>query len=275
MIHYESEFVATDGTILYEQGWKPAGRIRSTVVLVHGYADHSGRYLHVAETLSRSGHAVAAFDLRGFGRSGGRRGLINSVNTFLDDVSVFRARIAMRDEPERTFLFGHSFGGALATLYCIEQAATVQGLLLSSPAIRLCEPAWFQSISTALGTLFPLLPTVPLDRSLVSSNPVVVQAALSDPLVYQGRVLAKTGASIVGAGRRIRSRMDELTTPFLVFHGTSDQLTDASGSKELYNASRSTDKTLHLLEGLLHETFNEPSGPRVLDQVVAWLDKRS
>ena len=55
------------------------------VVIVHGYAEHSGRYQHVGEALVARGYAVETLDLRGHGRSEGNRSIVRSFDQFLDN----------------------------------------------------------------------------------------------------------------------------------------------------------------------------------------------
>ncbi len=72
-IHHREDLVqASDGLQLFEQSWSPEV-VRALVVVVHGYAEHSARYESTAFHLARNGYAVQAFDLRGHGRSQGKR----------------------------------------------------------------------------------------------------------------------------------------------------------------------------------------------------------
>ena len=77
---------ASDGVRLYARWWKPSGAPKAIVCLVHGGCEHSGRYAHVAKALARSGYALSAVDLRGHGRSPGRRVFIRAFDEYLTDV---------------------------------------------------------------------------------------------------------------------------------------------------------------------------------------------
>ncbi|MFQ5572190.1 MAG: alpha/beta hydrolase [Rhodothermales bacterium] len=245
------------------------------VVLIHGYAEHCGRYAHLATHLNHHGFAVFTYDQRGHGRSSGRRAFVRSFNRYLDDFGVMLklARGDFSNVP--VFLFGHSMGGAVAALYVLEREATFRGLVLSSPALKVSSDIapFLQKISSLVGRLLPRLPTIPLDRSLISRDPAVVRQALQDPLNFHGRMPARTGAELLRATRRIERNMDNLTLPFLIIHGTGDRLTDPGGSTTLYQRARSEDKTLGLHPGLYHETFNEPEKAQVLEEIVAWLEE--
>ena len=55
-------------------------------------------------------------------------------------------------------------------------------------------------------------------------------------------------------------------------HGTLDLVTPPSGSKELIDAAKSTDKTFKSYDGLVHDLMHEPEKQQVMDDVAAWLD---
>src|SRR5688572_17539744 len=79
----------TDGISLALHRWPAiAGASRGTVLLVHGLGEHCGRYEHVAARLTGRGWDVVGHDLRGHGKSGGKRGSIPRESAFLDDLAL-------------------------------------------------------------------------------------------------------------------------------------------------------------------------------------------
>lgn len=265
-----------DGTRLFTQRWC-ADAPTAAVVLVHGYAEHSGRYAHVAGYLHARSISVYAYDQRGFGQSDGRRGYVASFDQLLDDLQhmLDRTRHLLPDAVP-IFLLGHSMGGAVAALYAIEHGPAVRGLILSSPAVEVdgdIAPV-LRRLAGVLGRLFPTLPTIRTPDDAISRDPDVVAAAQADPLNYHGRVLARTGAEFLRAAQRIQHHMEAIALPLLIVHGTADKLTDPAASRMLYEHARSPDKTLHLYDGLYHETLNEPEKEQVLNDVVKWMQAR-
>ena len=61
-------FPGLDSIMLYEQWWRPERDPKAAIVLVHGLAEHSGRYFSLIDQLSQHGFAVDTFDLRGHGK---------------------------------------------------------------------------------------------------------------------------------------------------------------------------------------------------------------
>jgi len=266
-----------DRTPLFVRRWAPAERQtpRATVVLAHGYAEHGGRYDAPAGRLAERGLALVAYDQRGYGRSGGPPALVHSFDEYVADLHAVVKRVRS-EHPERPlFLMGHSMGGAVVLLYCLDHGARPAGLVLSSPLVRLPAPRALRPVARLIGRLAPALPTGPLDRDAISRDPDVVADVRDDPLCYTGGVKARTGAELLRATHRIRAAAHRLERPFLLFHGTADRITAPDGSRRLYAHARADDKTLTLYDGFYHETFNDPGGERVLDDVADWLDERS
>lgn len=273
----EEPFKTADGLLLLERSWLPEEAPRAAVVIVHGYAEHSGRYGHVAEHLVASGYAVYAFDLRGHGRSEGKRTYVRSLDEHLADLDGLLARVRERGPAVPLFLLGHSMGGTIVTLFLISGEREVRGAILSGAALKLRGGVSriLQALLSFLGRLAPKLPLSKLSSRDISRDETVVTEYDSDPLVYRGRMPAGTAAALIQAIRSIEARMEAVALPLLLLHGTSDSLTDPEGSSLLYERASSPDKTLRLYEGLYHEVLNEPEKEQVLADLVQWLDERT
>ncbi len=274
MEHDTGRFKTADGMNLFEQWWRPEGQHKATVVIVHGYAEHSTRYTHVAEHLANQGYATEIFDLRGHGQSEGKRAFVRSFDEHLIDLDQFLARVRRRVKTKSIFLLGHSMGGAIVTLYAISRKPDLNGLILSGPALKISDDVspLLVRMSSIIGMILPKLPTIKLDSSGISRDPEIVERYDNDPLVYRGGIPARTGAGITGATKKIQAQMETITLPLLILHGADDRLANPEGSKSLYERAQSKDKTFKLYEGLYHEVMNEPEKEMVLTDIVEWAD---
>jgi len=273
--HQESWVEASDGVRLYAQWWKPSGAPQAVVCLVHGGCEHSGRYDYVANALAGADYLVGAIDLRGHGRSPGRRVFIRRFDEYLTDVRSLLSQAAKEAPGKPVFLLGHSLGGLIAALYAIAERPAIAGLVLSGPFLEFGQGISKPAIKLAriMGWLLPALTiTKALDTTAVSRDPDVVSAYAKDPLVHHGGIPVGTGVEVMKAIATKNTRMAEIRVPLLVFHGTADLLAAVDGSKQLYRRASSADKTLRLCEGLFHEVFNEPERDTLLDELVKWLD---
>ena len=121
-----------DGLSLLTRLWRPDNNARGTIVIAHGYGEHSGRYRHVAEYFVQQGYAVYALDHRGHGQSrGDLLGYFERFEMMADDLRRFIEWVRTEDKAGPLFLLGHSMGGLVALYYTISNQAMLKGLVLS------------------------------------------------------------------------------------------------------------------------------------------------
>lgn len=272
--HGNDRLLSRGAASIFEQWWLPAGDPRAVVAIVHGYAEHSGRYQHLAAFLNARGYAVEALDLRGHGQSSGRRVYVRSFSEYLSDVARFLRAVRERHPAKPVFLLGHSMGGGIATLFVIARKPEIAGLVLSGPALRVrSAPTGMRMRGLRLlGKVAPTYSLAPLPAAAISRDPTVVEAYENDPLVYRGGMRLGHGAASMRALQRVQLDMEEVEVPLLVMHGSADRLTSPEGSEELIERARSTDKTFKVYDGLYHEIFNEPEQETVMLDLAQWLD---
>jgi alpha-beta hydrolase superfamily lysophospholipase len=263
---------APDGTQLYARHWAPTEAPKAVVVIMHGLKDHSARYAAFATRLTGAGYSVYAFDLRGHGRSSGKRVAPGRWWRYVDDLDRFLASIETREPGRPVFVFGHSMGGAIATAAAIQHEPRIAGLILSGPALAIDAQPLLLAATRMAGALTPGFPGLSLDNGDFSSDPAAKKTMDDDPLISQPAGPAKTAAGLVDGMRVIWAHTDRLTMPVLALHGTKDKLTAPAGSRLLVQTIASTDKTLRIYDGLYHDLLHEPNGKQVEDDIVAWLD---
>ena len=271
---YTRRHVLPSGIALFTQHWQ-ASSPRSHVLLVHGYAEHSSRYGHVAAALQDAGYTITAYDQRGFGRSPGRRALVRSLNTLADDLHALATHAASTAPP--LFVMGHSMGGLVVLWTLLRHGLPASGMVLSAPALSAegNVPPGLTPLADAVSRWLPTLPTVGKVQGGISRDVQVVAEAEADPLNFHKRVPARTGVEIIRTGQQVQTRASEVEMPYLLLHGTADTIIDPSGSKRFHRQSSTSDKTLHCYEGLRHEILNEPERHDVLADINAWLDART
>ncbi|KAL2613167.1 hypothetical protein R1flu_024859 [Riccia fluitans] len=217
------------------------GRItRGVVLLLHGLNEHSGRYGYFASKLNARGFGVFGMDWIGHGGSDGLHGYVESLDHVVHDTKLFMKEVTAEYPNVPLFLFGHSTGGAIAlkTSVVLNNEPMLNGVILTSPAVRV-QPS--HPIVAALAPIFSLLlpryqfKGASRSGATVSRDPKALVAKYSDPLVYTGPVRIRTGTEILRIGSFLTKNMEKITTPFLVMHGSLDQVTDPEGSRELYS----------------------------------------
>src|SRR5688572_21845541 len=130
---------AAPGVTYHRITVSPAGAmVRARLVIIHGYGDHAGRYVEPMTWLASRGVACHGVDLRGHGRSSGRRAYVRRWDEYLEVVDALLSELDRRDERDRSplFVLGHSHGGLVAAVGGLRQrlaARHVTGVILSAP----------------------------------------------------------------------------------------------------------------------------------------------
>ncbi len=277
MLHETGVLPGANGVQLTFEDWRPEGPARGVVVLVHGYAEHIGRYKHVIAMLTERGYAVFAQDHRGHGRSSGERANVERFALYVADLRplVRRAQEAMPGVP--LFMYGHSMGGLIATHYALDYPDGLDGLILTSAAIQIGDDVspLLKRVSGVAARVTPSLQLVKGAEGVLSRDPSVEAATRVDPLCYNGGIKARMGNELLNASLAAQARMGELRLPLLVMHGTADRYTNPAGSRRLYEAAASQDKTLKMWPDNYHELHNDLDCADVMDTLLAWLDAHS
>ncbi len=264
---------ASDGVQLYWQAWEPDGGIKATVCMVHGLGEYASRYAHVAQAFVARGIAFHAIDLRGHGKSGGKRGHTPSLDQWLNDVQLLLDR-ANADRPR--FLYGHSLGGAIVLYFCLQSVVSLAGVIASGPSLRRSfeVPAIKIFLGKAMSNLWPSFSQHSnLDSEAISRDRSVVQAYIDDPLVHDW-ASARLFVEATRAGEESLARAAEFNLPLLLVCGQEDALVDVKACEEFFERAASDDKAIRILPGLYHEVHNEPEKTSVIEEVVQWVNQR-
>ena len=263
-----SSITSADGTPLLVRRWSAARDRWAQMLLVHGLAEHSGRYERTGGLLAEAGIDVTAFDLRGHGGSGGRRGDVERWTDYLDDIAARLAAVRVEADGRPVVLFAHSYGGLICTDYVLSGRPVADLLVLSGPALGDALPRWQHIIAPLIARIRPTLAFKNAwGPDVLSRDPEVGRMARLDPGNPE-RLTTRLGAFGFAAQKRVRANLTTLAVPTLVFHGSADRLVPATATEPF---ERLPGVTRRVYPGLRHETLNEPEGPQVVADVIAWL----
>jgi alpha-beta hydrolase superfamily lysophospholipase len=263
---------AADGTDILVRDWASSASVPgspwASVLLVHGLGEHSGRYEHVGDQMAAAGLDVHAYDHRGNGGSGGRRGHVDRWEQYHDDLAerVVAVRAESGDRP--MVLYGHSMGGLVVLGYLLTDRPRPDLVVLSSPALDSTLAEWKKTLAPHLSRIVPTL-AVPngIDGRTLSRDPAVADKVGADPLATTSST-TRFGAEALTEQARVRRDYAGLTLPTLVLHGLDDGLVPAQASEVLGTLPNVERRTY---PGLRHELHNEPEGPAIVDEIIAWI----
>jgi alpha-beta hydrolase superfamily lysophospholipase len=260
---------------LFGRSWIPETPERALLV-VHGLAEHSGRYDHLATWFAERGSAVYAYDHRGHGLSDGAKGHLRRFDDYLDDLALMldRVRAAHPDLP--LVLLGHSMGGLVVAAFVRERKPQLAAAVTSGAALRLPDSVspvtlWMARI---LGRLLPRLRMAnEIDADGLSRDPAVGAAYLADPLVFR-KITTGFAAQLFQGILRTEGGGGDVRLPMLMLHGEADPICPVEASRSFFADLDPHSSRLRTYPELRHEIFNEPEREAVYGDVLDWLRER-
>lgn len=286
------------GVLLRTYFW-PAEQAKGVVVVVHG---HGSYVIHEflrstgvgtpsvyegswVQEMNNRGFSVCGLDQQGHGFSASIRGMRCYFNRFKDlstDITAFARATKERMLPGFSnlplFIMGESMGGGLATYMMHTQPGLFQGAVLLAPMLSLERISrkgvnpYIRPISSLLSLAAPTLQLVETDKSPI--NPEVQMVWDNDPLTYTEATRVRVATEYLSTTEYLCREMPNMDFPFLCFHSERDTMCDPSGSKRLYQASKSSDKTLRLVNDMWHALVKEVDNERVVAIAIDWMEAR-
>lgn len=275
-VRAREHYFKSGSTRLFFRTWEAPAQ-RGTVLLVPGLGEHSGRHGRLARRLAAAGFATVGFDLRGHGRSEGRRGDLERFEEHVEDLTVFRRVVEDQGRPGPRFLLGHSLGGLIAVHYLLAARPTdLAGVALSSPAFAPRLPVAPSRLAAAK-LLVRLLPTVTMDHGIrprhLTHDVAIVKECDRDPL-FQRRATPRALLEVMRAMEEARARAREIKVPLLVLGGEDDPVVSPMALRDVFERAGSADKHVIVYPRFYHEVFHETERDHVLADLVGWLEAR-
>jgi alpha-beta hydrolase superfamily lysophospholipase len=247
---------------------------RAQIILVHGVAEHYGRYRRFEEFFAGRGIGFSMMDLRGHGQSEGRRVYVADFEDFLKDLDLLVERV--ESHAHRIFLVGHSLGGVIALRYAQTRHPEFVGLVTSGAGLKasIVPPRPVFAVLELINKLYPATPVPGLVKPRqICRDQAVVRRYQTDPLVPK-YLTTGFGLQALAAAETALDEADQIDLPTLIMHGGADEVADPQGSEELFRRLGVRDKRIQIYAGLYHEIFNEPERERVLTDLYRWIEER-
>ena len=252
-------FSSSGDAKLYGEIFVPRVAPTAVALIVHGYAEHCGRYREVAHVLVDAGLAVLSFDYRGHGRASGRRGHIERWGDYHDDLDAALVEARKLAPGKPVILVAHS-NGSLISLRALTDAARrpkVDAAILSSPflALRLAVPAPKVWLGRAMSRVLPTFSQKNELRPEDLTSDLERQAARVADTLCHDVASARWFTEAMDAQAHVRRQAAEVVIPTLWLIGGADPIADASVAAEVARGVRGAE--VHLLDGYRHEVWNE------------------
>ncbi|CAM3072379.1 alpha/beta hydrolase [Filibacter tadaridae] len=289
-------------TVLVEPADKPIGHIH----ILHGMAEHIGRYEEFAKYLAGIGYIVSGHDHRGHGKTAemngkpGYFGIEKGFDRVVQDAYEIIKTIREQHPSPRFILFGHSMGSFIARRYVQVHGSEVDLAILSgtggNPGVMRIAATGIAHLSGKMNGYDnpdPLLnklvfggfnksidtPKTPFDW--LSRDSDAVEKYMNDPncgfiSTTQFFIDLFEGLEKIHSDEEIRKIPQNL--PILLISGNEDPVGD--NGKGVLSVAKQYDKvgivdvTLMLVEGGRHELLNEINHQHVFEYITDWIEKK-
>jgi len=259
-----------DGLGLFAQEWRPDGEVKGVVCVFHGLGEHGGQYVEVGEGFVGAGVAVVAIDLRGHGRSDGKRGHTPSYEALLDDVDAMLAGAAERHPGVPRFLYGHSLGGHVVLNHALRRQPDVAGVIATGPWLRLTDDlVWYKRIPATI--LEPFLPTLSFSTTTDREEILEEVGMRRNAELFHNLITIRLLIRTRHAGIWAAKHGELLLVPSLVIHGERDPVADPQASRDLAKGA-GAGCTLVLQPEVGHNPHEEDES--TITTMVAWVLER-
>lgn len=246
---------------------------RGRLLVVHGIGEHSGRYDRVADSALAAGLTFCAMDLRGHGRSQGRRGHARSFERLLQDLDRFRHRSGNGGSTGPIFLLGHSLGALIVGRYVQEFGfPDLAGAILVAPFVGLAmqPPAWKLRLGEMADRLAPALT---LDNGIRSEDLFREAGEREmydrDPLVHH-RISSRLWGEMRRNSAVMMRKAGQSRAPYLVQIPGDDRVVSSMASRELADRLGGENRVLEY-DGAFHDLYHDSAGERASTDLVGWL----
>lgn len=253
----EGHFKGYDQTDLFYQTWTP-DKVRGLFVLTHGLAEHSDCYHPLASRLADDGWKVFAWDMRGHGRSEGKRGFVRHISNYVDDLDCFYKLIAKERDGLNLVMFGHSMGGLVTMRYMETMRIEATALALSSPALGLTIQV--PKLKEQLARIaIKWMPSLTLHNEIKYedlSRPEEMQKFYRTDTLRHDKVSPGLFLSMLESFPLARAEASTLQLPVLMQLAGDDRLVSSQASREVFEFLPNKKNQLIVYSESLHEIFN-------------------
>lgn len=244
---------------------------KATIIIVHGIAEHSGRYEYLANRFNQIGLDVVTYDHPGHGKSGGDRGKIKSYNDIIDTLHNIVLSERKRNN-NKIFLLGHSMGGGTVNIYEAKYG-DVDGIVSVAAATNTPSNMKLLRLTGFYFLRKVKINTKIFDKDLAHDPNVLAQNKL-DPLMLKYMYVSLIGEMFIKGTKFLHKNINNFKTPILYIHGTSDNIVDYRFSEYMFNNIPTKDKEIKLYPNEFHELLNDYNKETVINDILEWLKLR-
>jgi alpha-beta hydrolase superfamily lysophospholipase len=225
---------------------------KAVFIVVHGFAEHMGRYDYLVKRMNDDGISTYRFDNRGHGKSQGKRGHLENYMDFVSDADMV-VDLAIKENPDK--LQGQVLSGAAS--YYNEELKGLKGQ--------------FMKLANSIKPDFYIKNDLSAN---LSRDPDVVDRYRKDELVFDKATAGFYYQFLVSGTDYLVKNLPKYEYSCLILHGGSDRIIPKEASINLHDSISSKDKSIKIFPDLYHEILNEKERDEVINYILQWINGR-
>lgn len=274
----EGFFKAYDDTRLFFQIWANP-QAKGTIIINHGQGEHSDSYQRLVDYFKNDSWTFYAWDMRGHGRSDGKRGFVEKFDDYCHDYESFVEKVlADQKRPAGpVILLCHSMGGLVQLKSLVKNPSWISkiaGQVLSAPLLGLALPVpKFKSEGARL--LNQILPTVTLyneiKNEMLTRDLDVIREFEQDSLRHN-RISSGAFLGILSTYNEVQTQAAKISMPTLLVVAEIDPIVSTPAARTFYTHLASTRKEIYVYPNAKHELINDTVRSTVFQDIKKYLD---
>lgn len=297
---------ATDGQLIAATLYEPNTAAIGHIHILHGMAEHSGRYEQFAQFLMHHGYAVSLHDQRGHGKTAALnhapRGFFAEHDGFdkaVEDVTSVLMEIREGKDLPPVCLFGHSMGSFIArrytelysnslskTIFCgtgasnmLQPVGYLLAIILTKVKGKSVESPLLEKLS--FGSYNRAIKDAKTDFDWLSTDEAEVQKYIDDPdcgFLSTNQFYADLAKGIIILSKNQEVSRIRKELPILLISGAKDPVGEFG--KGVWKVAKQYQQCglqhvmVQLLENSRHEILNEINREMVWITILKWLEKK-
>lgn len=244
---------------------------KKRLFIIHGICEHSGRYVDLAKKFNEQGISVITYDLRGHGKSEGKRGYIKNYYDHIDDFKEIFKKYSNNDVKQ--YLLGHSLGGLIGHMYMVTDRPKIDGYIATGAPtnylenikpMRIIGYKWFGFFRVKNN----------FGKNALSKDDSVETKYNNDPLVQKNFTVRLAGEMFIKGVKYLNENIANHKKPILILHGKDDKIVPYQHSERIFEKIDHNNKKIIIYENMYHEILNELEKDLVFKDIMEWLNER-
>jgi alpha-beta hydrolase superfamily lysophospholipase len=272
----EGFFKGDQDTKLFFQIWENPDA-QGTIIITHGHGEHSDSYHRLIKAFESDKWSFYGWDLRGHGRSEGRRGYATEFDAYCRDYKLFLRKLLESEKIKKgpVVLYSHSMGALIQLKTLLRNHDILcDAIVVSAPLLGLSLPVPLLKSKGAI-LLNSLLPQVTLGNEITNDMLTrdfdVIREYEQDALRHT-RMSPGVFLGILESWGYVQMRAGEVRVPTLFILPENDPVVSTPKAKTFFEKIESPHKELFIYPESKHELINDINRTTVYADLKKFLD---